>query len=119
MFTSRRCKVPGGFKKKNTAKLQIMGNDRPKLLESDCLFKSIYIQVEVTVPTSDPLLIPPYNRRRYGCRFIDKVVSESSSTVMIHAQDCTAIEAVLEYKRIWNNEQQYDEYEAAEDAAYQ
>ncbi len=103
----------------NTSKVN---NDRPKLLDTDCLFKSIYLQIEVTVPTPDPLLIPPYNRRRYGCRFIDKVVPESSATVMIHAQNCTAVEAVREYIRIWNNEQQYEQYEeceAAEDAAYQ
>lgn len=97
-------------------------NDRPKLLDTDCLFKSIYVKVEVTVPTSDPLLIPQYRRQRYGCILIDEVVPGGSDTVIIYAQECTAYEAVQEYKRIWNQEKYHDEYEeceAAQDAAYQ
>lgn len=104
-----------------------VNNDRPKLLDTDCLIEAIYLKVEVRVPNSDPLLIPPYNRKRYGCKLIDKVEPCGLHTVMIHAQGsiddyCTAVEVVNEYKNIWNKEKYHDEYEeceAAQDAAYQ
>lgn len=80
-----------------------MGANRQKKLEkTDVLYLHITVRVEVTVPTSDALLIPRHQRRGYGCNFIDEVQPGGLRSVIITATDCTPVEAVNEYISIAN-----------------
>ena len=71
-------------------------------VSSDILFLASYIKVEVQVPTSDPLIFPSFQRRRYGCKLIDRVEPAGTRSVYIYATDCTAVEAANEYLNIVN-----------------
>ena len=71
-------------------------------VSSDILFLASYIKVEVQVPTSDPLIFPSFQRRRYGCKLIDRVEPAGTRSVYIHATNCTAVEATAEYIKIVN-----------------
>lgn len=80
-----------------------MGAERQKKLEkTEVLYLHITVKVEVSVPTSDPVLIPRYQRKRYGCNFIDEVQPGGLRSVIITATDCTPVEAVDEYINIVN-----------------
>ena len=71
-------------------------------VSSDILFLASYIKVEVQVPTSDPIIFPSFQRRRYGCKLIDRVEPAGTRSVYIYATDCTAVEAASEYINIVN-----------------
>ena len=80
-----------------------------KLENMDLLFVGISLKVEVSVPTSDPLLFDYTQRRKYGCKHITAVKPGGSRTVIIHAQDCTPYEAAEEYRKIVNITNGYGE----------
>lgn len=73
-----------------------------KWQSSDMLFKSIYLKVEVTVPTSDPLVFPHWQRRRYKCNFLTEVLPAGTRSVYLIGCDCTAFQLVNEYMNIVN-----------------
>ena len=72
----------------------------------DLQYVAISIKVEVTAPDDAPIF-PQYMRSRFKCRLIDRVEHGGLKTVIIYAQDCTAIEAVAEYQRIINEQRGY------------
>jgi hypothetical protein len=87
-----------------------MGQEKqqlPQVESLELLFLHIKIQVEVTVPTSDALTFPHYQRTRFGCKLIDEVKPGGLRSVIIYAQDCTAMEAVNEYQNIINKQRGY------------
>lgn len=79
-----------------------------KWVSLDMLYVHIDVKVEVTVPTSDPLLFDYTQRRKYGCEKINAVKPGGTNTVIIHALDCTPYEACEEYRKIVNKQMGYD-----------
>lgn len=69
-------------------------------------FVAIFTKVEVTAPDDAPIF-PQYMRKRFNCNLIDRVEQGGLKTVIIYAQDCTAVEAVDEYQRIINEQRGY------------
>lgn len=73
-----------------------------KWQKHDIRFLHSTIKVEVLTPTADPLTFPSYQRKRYGCKFIDSVEPAGTRSVYITATNCTHTEAAYEYLEIVN-----------------